>query len=115
MNPTAWRTTMLSTATLMACAVNVESVGAVRNACQLLRVADLDEQICVRNTECIQHDLRCEDAGYTSAVSPHTTKDWKADYADHFYKSPPGAGVNANRNAYKKWGMGEDDFFVISD
>lgn len=110
----ALRASVLCFGLSLGCTVEFKSIGGIRNACQMIRVMDVDEQICVDGNRCIEHDLRCDDASYSSELSPHTTKDWRAVYKSDF-GSDKSRERNANFDTYKKWGIGEKKFFSISD
>lgn len=80
----------------------------------MVRAMHVEEKICVNGGRCIEHELRCDDASYSSKLSAHTTKDWPTDYKSDF-KPSRDRETNANFNTYKKWGIGEMRFFSISD
>lgn len=100
---------------LSGCKVKYTSVGSISNACELVKGLDLLEKVCDKNNTCVEYNVECKALSYSSKLSSHTKADWKKDSAKHFDKPSRTAHINANFDAYKKWGMGERRFFTISD
>lgn len=68
-----------------------------------------------KNKICIKHNVNCEATSYSSRASVHSRKDWRAEADSRFRESEYEDRINANFDAYKKWGIGDDRFFIISD
>jgi trehalose-6-phosphatase len=102
--------------TLTGCDVKVHSLTSIKGACQLLGRQNLEKKMCAnRDKVCIKHEVDCEATSYSSRVSVHSRKDWRAEADGRFEKPEYEDRINANFDAYKKWGIGDERFFIISD
>lgn len=106
---------MLCITLLAGCNVEFKNNMDIRTSCRLLRGMDMDEEICADEKPCIPLGLVCEDTSFSSQVSPHTSKDWRAAYKGYFRESQRAERVNSAFESHKKWGIGDDRFFVITD
>ena len=110
----AWLTVALLC--LSGCKFKYTNVGSISNACEMLDAKRLLERVCSDNKGCMELETgECKEFVYTSEVSVHTRKDWKKESEGKFELPGRRERINVNIDTYKKWGIGERRFFVISN